>query len=565
MGLTLGAGRAVAFAAIGLVAVSAGGATTAVAQPGGTSGSDDSHPSGAQTNSTASGPAPQSRPAAPKRLDINDYRIEGITLLSEAEVDAVVYPFLGPGRTTDDVEKAREALQKVYNDKGYQTVAVQIPPQTVREGVVTLKVVEGKVGHLRVRGSRYFDVGAIKAEAPSLAEGTVPNFKDVQRDIVALNQQSDRRVTPALKAGATPGTVDVDLNVDDTLPLHGNVEYNNRFSADTTQTRINTTIHYDNLWQLGHSLNFSYQVAPQRTSDAEVYSGSYLARIPGVSWLSLLVYGVKQDSNVSTIGDINVAGRGDIIGTRGVITLPYEEGFFHTVSLGFDYKHFDEDVTLSGETVPAPITYYPVTANYTASWAGDTATTQLDATVVFHLRGLGSSPSAFDTKRFKASGDFIYLRGDLSRTQELPFGFQGFAKMQGQVSGSPLVSPEEMSGGGLDTVRGYLESEVLGDSGVLGALELRSPYLPGLAGRSADKSFIDDWRVYGFADGGTLSINEPLPNQVSSFSLGSIGGGTRIKLFHHLNGSVDAGVPLVSQTVTRAWKARATFRLWIDF
>jgi hemolysin activation/secretion protein len=513
---------------------------------------------------TPDSPAPKT-PSAPKTLDINDFRVEGVTLLAQTDVETAIYPFVGPGRTTDDVEKARAALEKIYNDKGYQTVAVQIPPQTVRNGVVTLKAVEGKIGHLRVKGSRYFSLDAIKEDAPSLAEGKVPNFKDVQRDIVALNQQSDRRVTPALRAGTTPGTVDVDLTVDDKLPLHASVEYNNRYSASTTQTRINATVHYDNLWQLGHSLSFTYQVAPQRISDAQVYSGSYLARIPGVNWLSVLAYGVKQDSDVSTIGDINVAGRGEIIGTRAVMTLPYEDGFFHTLSIGPDYKHFDEGVTLSGQTVQAPITYYPVTAAYTATWVQDTATTQLDATAVFHLRGLGSEPSDFDAKRFKASGNFVYLRGDLSRTQELPWGLQGFGKLQGQISGSPLISPEELSGGGLDTVRGYLESETLGDSGILGTLELRSPYLPSLIGKQDKTSFIDDWRLYGFVDGGTLSINEPLPNQQSVFNLASVGGGTHIKLFHKFNGSVDVGVPLVSQTSSSAYTARATFRIWVEF
>jgi len=549
--MMLGARHAVAYAAMGLFVVYAIDVPMAFGQTSRKSSGDLATASAA--------------PPAPKHLDITDFRIEGVKLLSQAEVETAVYPFVGPDRTTDDVEKARAALEKVYNAKGYQTVAVQIPPQTVRGGVVTLKAVEGTVGRLRVKGSRYFSLDAIKEDAPSLAEGRVPNFKDVQRDIVALNQLPDRRVTPALRAGVAPGTVDVDLNVDDKLPLHASVEYNNRFSADTTQTRINATIHYDNLWQLGHSLSFSYQVAPQRPSDAQVYSGSYLARIPGVNWLGILAYGVKQDSDVSTIGDVNVAGRGEIIGARAVMTLPYEDGFFHTISIGPDYKHFEEGVSLSGQTVQAPITYYPLTASYSATWIQDTASTQFDLTAVMHLRGLGSDPTAFDTKRFKASGDFFYLRGDLSRTQELPLGLQGFAKLQGQVSGTPLVSAEELSGGGLDTVRGYLESEVLGDSGILGTLELRSPYLPGLIGKTADKSFIDDWRIYAFADGGTLSINEPLPNQISVFNVASIGGGSHIKLFHTLNGSVDVGVPLISQTSTTAHSVRTTFRIWVEF
>lgn len=502
---------------------------------------------------------------APQHLDINEYRVEGVHLLSEIDVDNAVYPFLGPNRTTDDVEKARAALEKVYYAKGYQTVAVEIPPQQVKDGIVILKVTEGKVGRLRVKGSRYYSLDEIKEEAPSLAEGTVPNFNDVTQDIVGLNQLPDRKVTPTLRAGVTPGTVDVDLNVQDTLPFHGSLEINNRNSQGTEPLRLNAMLRYDNLWQLGHSFTVSYQVAPQSPSEAQVYSASYLARIPDLSWLSLLVYGLNNNSNVSTVGDTNVAGRGHIVGTRAVITLPSEQNFFHTLSVGIDYKDFDQNITLGGSALATPVTYYPFNATYSASWQGDRSLTQLDAGFTIDVRGLGSNPAAFDAQRFDAKSNFIYFRGDLSRTQDLPKDVQLFGKVQGQVSDEPLVSSEEFSGGGLESVRGYLESEVLGDNGLIGSVELRSPSLtPWLFSKPADAA-INEWRFYLFAEGGELSINDPLPQQQSQFDLWSAGVGTRIKLLNHLNGSVDMAVPMVTQVATRSGNPRVTFRVWSEF
>jgi hypothetical protein len=62
-----------------------------------------------------------------------------------------------------------------------------------------------------------------------------------------------------------------------------------------------------------------------------------------------------------------------------------------------------------------------------------------------------------------------------------------------------------------------------------------------------------------------LAINEPLPNQKADFTLGSVGGGSRLKLFHYLNGSADVGFPLMTQSQSRAWKARLSFRVWVEF
>ncbi|MGK3925258.1 POTRA domain-containing protein, partial [Enterococcus faecium] len=91
-------------------------------------------------------------------------------------------------------EKARAAVEKAYQDKGLKTVSVSVPPQNALRGFVVLKVTENKVGQLRVKGSRYFDLEKIKSTAPSLREGTLPNLdKDVKKDVVALNQWPDRR------------------------------------------------------------------------------------------------------------------------------------------------------------------------------------------------------------------------------------------------------------------------------------------------------------------------------------------------------------------------------------
>ncbi|MEA3208025.1 MAG: hypothetical protein QOE70_1082 [Chthoniobacter sp.] len=518
-----------------------------------------SAPARAVESTAPPAPAATAPAEAGQLLNIREYRISGARLLNSTEVGEVVYPFLGPERTSEDVEQARAALEKAYRDKGFQTVSIEIPQQKVRRGVVVLNVVENKVGRLRVKGSRYYSIDEIKRLAPSVAEGTVPNFNAITRDILALNQLADRRVTPTLRPGATPGTVDIDLNVKDSLPLHGSMEVNNRYSADTTELRVNGSASYQNLWQLGHALGVSFQIAPERPDDAKIFSAYYLARFPSLSWLSLMLQGTKQDSNVSTLGGAAVAGRGEVLGARAIFNLPPRPGFYHSLSLGLDYKHFREDVQIGLTTTQAPITYYPLSASYNAGWVGKGRLTELNAGLNFHLRGTGSSQAEFDTKRFRADGSFIYLRADLAHTQDLPAGFQVFGKVQGQLSADPLLNSEQFSGGGLGTARGYLESSALGDSAVFGTLELRSPSLLG-GWKGAG-----EMRVYGFVDAGLLTLNDPLPEQTPRFELASYGVGGRLRLLDHLGGSIDAGIPLITQGQSLADELLLTFRVWADF
>jgi hemolysin activation/secretion protein len=240
--------------------------------------------------------------------------------------------------------------------------------------------------------------------------------------------------------------------------------------------------------------------------------------------------------------------------------LPGGSGFFDTLSAGIDYKHFDENVELGGASQLSPVTYYPITATYSASWPGNTGTTQLDIGPTFNIRSFGSNPQSFDNKRYYSESNFIYLRGDLSRQQNLPYGMQLNIKAQAQLSNEPLVNSEQISLGGQDTVRGYLESEVLADNAIMGSVELRSPPLAQYISPQ-----VTDWRFFLFGEGGTAKILDPLAEQQAVFNLASAGLGTRIQLINHLNGSVDVALPLVSSVVTKADQPRVEFRVWVQF
>ncbi len=515
---------------------------------------------------------------AEKPFYIRHYKIKGASKLKRVDVEGAVYPFMGPACTSLHVEQAAANLQKAYRDAGYSLVTVTAPLQEARFGVITLEVSEGKVGRLRVNGARYFLPEKIKRQAPSLAEGQVPNFEKIKEEIIALNRHPDRQVTPDIRPGVLPGTWDVDLNVKDKSPLHGNLEVNNRYSPDTKELRINGGFSYSNLWQAGHTVGFNFQVAPERPEDALVYSGYYM--VPVTPTATFMLTATKQDSDINTLGGSSVGGNGFVIGGRANFTLPTgppfssQPAYFHSLTLGLDYKNFEEDVTFAGTTQSTPIEYYPFSMTYGGTWVGKTHSTDINTTATYGIRSFGSDPYEFDAKRFLADGNFFHLRGDLAHTHDLPGGMEVFAKVQGQIASQPLINSEQASGGGLGNARGYLESTVLGDNAVFGSVELRSPSLinrPRPAAADKDPASgvppenKDEWRFYLFADAGHLTLNDPLPEQDDQFTLFSVGAGSRISLRNHFHASIDAGMPLRDAGIVEDGDWLVTFRLWTDF
>jgi hemolysin activation/secretion protein len=502
-------------------------------------------------------PAPAA--ATQAHFNIDEIQVQGNTILPATAIERAVYDFTGPDKTVEDIEHARAALEALYIARGYPTVSAAIPRQSVAGGVVVLMVTERRVGRLRVTGSRYNSLAVIEEHAPSLAEGKVPDINDVQRDITGLNQQPERVVTPVMRAGRTPGTVDVDLQVTDRPPVHGSLELNNQQSVDTTPLRLSGSVGYDNLWQRGDSASLYFQVAPQRPSDALIFSASYLFHIPG-SRLSLLASYLKSDSNVSTVGATNVIGKGQIAGLRLVIPLVTGATSLQTLNIGIDYKDFAQDLTVSGAASQVPLQYYPLTASYQGNWNG--ATEQSDATIsaVMGTPGLGTGVAGFEANRAYAEPSFIYFRGAASHLHDLPHGMQVWLHAQGQFAPQPLVPNEQFSVGGMQTVRGYLESEALGDTGGSLQIELRSPSYADAIG-----SPVSELRLHVFADVGAATIDQPLPEQRRSYTLDSVGSGVRIRLEHGLSASLEDAVTLSSAANTRAGANHVLFKLDGEF
>lgn len=497
-------------------------------------------------------------------FDVWEYRVLGNSVLDNKTIEDTLYPFLGLGLNIGNVEAARKALEKSFHSAGYKTVLVEIPEQDVNEGIVRLQVVEGKVARLAVTGSHYFSLGHIRSQVPSLAEGQVPNMPKLQKELATLNAETpDRKITPVLRAGNTPGTLEVDLQVDDQLPLHGSIEVNGRNNANTSRSRMIASLRYDNLWQSFHSAALQFQTSPEDPSQVQVWSGTYT--LPTHWWDTRLVfYGVGIDSStqIAGVGALSVVGSGDIYGLRLLKPLEGTDNFFHNLSLGVEYKSFGQAVTLAGsDTQNTPITYLPFSARYDATLRhSDESSTSLDLALNFSMRGVGNKGQEFDDKRLGARANYAYAEGELKHLQNLPWDFKLVTRLSGQISDALLISNEQFTAGGVGSVRGYHQVQQLGDDGAAFSAELYTPSL-----RDPGWDWMQQWRFLAFAEGAQLWIHKPLKGTPSSHSLASFGAGMRLQLFKHLSSEFDWAYPLLRSDTVDVGQQRIDFSLIYDF
>ncbi len=464
-------------------------------------------------------PVPEQTAKAQPTLDLLEFRVEGNSVLPREAIEEAVYPFLGPGKGIADVDKARAALEAAYHDAGYLTVYVSVPEQKVERGVVLLKVTEGVIERTRVSGAQYTLPSRIRAEAPSTAEGQVPNFNDLQHDLETVNRAPGVRVTPVLEAGRAPGTTDIELKVKDAPPLSAWVDFNNAHSANTSSTRLAGGVTYGNLFQRAQSLSLQYQTAPEQPSESSALSASYLIPLDGYSrYLSL--YAVHSRSNVTSaavnVGDQLLFGNNDIVGARYILPLRPRDGVSQQLTLGLDFK----DSRQSANGIDTPLRYWTLDTNYGMGLVDAGGNWQLGAGAVLGARGPGSGDLSFGQRRYLAHDSFAVLKLNAQRVQKLPAGWSLMVSTESQLANQPLINNEQFSAGGVGSVRGYLQAEAAGDQGIRASLELRAPiWAP------AGWMRVKNVQPYLFVDGAYLRVKDPLPQENALYILDSAGLG----------------------------------------
>ena len=490
----------------------------------------------------------QTADASPQRFPIYEYQVKGNSVLTDLAIQRAVSGFTGEQKTIADVEAARLALEKTYHDAGFMTVLVTIPEQNVDAALVELQVIEANVDRLIIKGAEFTAPSVIRSRLTELTGDKPPNFNTMQDQLASLNRSNDLKVTPILKQGRLPGTVDVQLDVDDQSAVHGSFEVNNKHGKDTTSSRISAGLRYDNLFQMGHSLGLTLQTAPERTDDQTVWVANY-SRPLNVWGASLSGFLVKSKSKQLS-GDLLTDGQ--TVGIRISRGLTGKDSYSHNLSAGLDYKN--QRATIANQNLGPP-EYVPLVVNYGATLLGKGRTTGLDLTFTNGLRGVFTNKELnFNERGQGASANFTTLKFGALHTETLS-AWTLVGKLNGMLSSGILLSPEQLSMGGADTVRGYLEGERAGDRGYHGGLELQMPVLKLGAGQR-------EWAVRGlaFVEGGRLYTLARTSSDATSHHLASVGLGMRVLTPMGMAIDADLARTLTEGGATPAYYNRLTVR-----
>lgn len=479
-------------------------------------------------------PQQQPAPQSDLRVTLTDVVFEGASAVPMADLEALAAPYIGRDMALAEVFRLAEEVTAEYRRRGYVLSRAVVGPQRIETGVVTIQILEGYVAEVNIQGEAggyrpFLDsyMAPVLAGRPTSGDA-LSRALLLARDLRGVDVRAVVAPSPTMPAAA-----DISLVVQRN-PVEAFLALDNRGSRWLGPWQAYAGFTFNDALGLGERLSLTAVVAPE---DGELgflslnyeqpvgASGlrvnafaSYAATEPGDE---LAILGVHGESTTLGFGLTYplIRSRASNLLFRANFTARDSES-----SNAFIDPLFDDSIrSLSAELF----------GNHADTWGGVT-TWQLGVTQ--GLGGFGATEDGDpDKSRFTGTAEAKRLNIEFSRLQPLAAGLYLQVAAAAQFSPDSLLASEEFGLGGAAFARAFDPSEVTGDEGVAGKVELFYTLTPQAFGSI---------EPYAFYEAGEVRQNAPLPGEDVSESLESAGFGVRLGLGQRYAAALEYAKPL---------------------
>ncbi len=475
------------------------------------------------------------------------------------EVDAVLATAIAEqpaeGYTVNQLHEVAGRVADRYRTHGLILAQAVIPAQEVVGGVVNILLLEGSLNEVRFEGQQMYSPQTLERPFKDLLQRPVRK-DDIESALLYLTDYPGLSAFGMFQAGDRVGTTNLLIRT----------QHEERFTLDTTidnqgsqfsgEYRANIGVTINDPFGQADKLNVYglYAFDPDDSDSKGMYGGfDYV----------LPLFGPKNQLQAGYSHNLFEVGKLlrqlGIKGTTDIAQVSYTRNLMKTrltdASASMSFAHKDAEFEQQGA----------ITANDVLSVGGlgfrfsqiglrTRGITQLSFNYYHGFSDLLGSLADYDDQpgvkasRLDAGGEFDKLTGQIQRYQRISQNHALLARLSGQYSDDILVSLEQFSIGGPDTVRAYPTAEFLADTGGFASIEW-IVNAPGFASRPAfgGRTWGQILQVSLFADYGTGRLNLALPGEDDSIDLYGWGGSIQFNLPNRYFARIDIATPLSEQ------------------
>ena len=417
------------------------------------------------------------------RVFVKEYRFSGHTVISTEELQAVAAPYTNREVTTEDLESLRNAVSLLYIQRGYVTSGAVIPDQAVTEGVILMRIIEGRLANINVEGARWLWPSYYQRRL-ALSAGPPVNIYSLQERLQLLQQDPRvERINAELRRGVASGESDLNVRVAESRPFKAWLDFDNYQPPAVRAERGLATVAHDSLTGNGDRFRFTYGQSIPMNNTTGVFpliDTSY--SVPFTAYDTTFIAGYRRtDFEVVSdpFKDLNIDGHIEIFSFT--LQQPVYRTLNHNVTMGVQGEYLYNKNSLLGQGFPFFAGYTQngvanvASLRFLQEWTYRSQDTVIGARSRFSVgmdvldATINSGPVA-DGQFFSWLGQFQALR----RYEEWA-GTQLLGRIDIQIANDRLFPLEQVPVGGRYSVRGYREISLLRDNAFLFSIEPRLP------------------------------------------------------------------------------------------
>ncbi len=460
------------------------------------------------------------------RIAVNGIRVSGNNVFAAAELEALIANLIGGEQTLADLYQGAARITAYYREHDYVIARAYLPAQEIKDGVVIIDVVEGRIGEQQITNQSRLSDDRANSYLSGIKSGEALQAAPVERALLLLNDTPGVGGTRAtLQPGASVGTSDLIVEIDPSAPYAARVEVDNFGNRYTGANRLGGTLALNSPLKMGDQVTvralasdqdltytrIAYQI-PIGSNGLRLGAAYFDIRYRlGKEFAPLQAHGTATSSSLFAVYPFIRSQTGNLSGTLTLEDKQLEDLTDAPVTATNKYIHL-ANMGLAG--------------NYQDTLAG-AGVTSFDLSLVAGRLGMDAESRATDELSARSNGGFTRLTYSVNRLQRLTELDTLSVSLSGQWAGQNLNSSEKFYLGGANGVRAYPQGEANGDQGWLANLELRHRFLPNLQG-------------VVFYDAGSVRINHnPFVSGENSRNISGAGVGANANFFGlQLNGYV---------------------------
>ena len=469
-------------------------------------------------------------PTAPTnttKVPITDIQVVGSSVFSAQELEPVVAPYEGQDLGLRELRQVADDVTRLYLERGYITSRAVLSEQSIVDGKVQIRVVEGSLEDIQVEGTRR--LANYVRDRVNLANKTPLNQSDLESQLQLLRADPlVDRIEASLRAGTGEGQSLLIVRVLESPWFSGRAVFDTNSPPSVGVARMGVETNFNNLLGLGDRLSTS--AFRSTAGGSNTYSFNYSLPLNAMNGTLQARYLPSTFALIDPeLQALDVRGSSDtyeLTYRQPLIRKPNEE---LALSAGFRYRE--------GETLVSDVV---IDSTQTSVFQFGQDYLKRDRKGAWGLRSqfnLGTGLfDATDRADGEADGQFFSWLGQIQRAQVI--NRNNLLLLQGSLQASPdsLLGADQFIIGGATSVRGYSQNARFGDNGFRASIENRTTVLRNEDGSPATQiaPFVDTAAVWN--NNGNTSEQRWL--------LGT-GVGVITNLLENVQARLDVGVPLI--------------------